>query len=520
MSSRFIRISLHVLSWSALLISLVSIFANLDEYRLSMFFSSDSVGLPCTFKDLDEDGGHLKDWCFAASPTIFPDVVLFYLMQKAGHFNVISAAFVYGVLQVLLLVILLTYVFKRTVPEYLKPYSWLVPALFSTFCLECYYFSHDFFPTILLLEYQYHVGSFINALLALSVFLSPLRNSYKYSLLLLVSFLGMFSDMLYVVMFGGPFLFTMLIIINRKKLKHNTILSLFAIAGIGLGYWFYKYIQTSQIAQFTPPYSNVMSAESMKSSLNMFYNQVVGYIMWPGFRSALVAGTFISIPFTFILAFVKRKKLPDASFFFLIYFTVFSLALFVAPVISGNYVDSSNLRYSLSPFLLFIVPLSWLMAWLMEKIKAQAIRAAFKVVVPSVFLIMALFGFSSRGLGYYFNYYPPKVAEIDNLCKKYNLKNGISDYWNAKWSTMLSKNKIRIVSVFSDAHIYNLGANNNWYYKNTFDFIVDERMDSAAVKRYFTIKDTVSEGSTRLLLVEPFTYVPGTYDPVPLSFKK
>lgn len=95
------------------------------------------------------------------------------------------------------------------------------------------------------------------------------------------------------------------------------------------------------------------------------------------------------------------------------------------------------------------------------------------------------------------DFYPEFVACVDEHARKYNIKNGLSQYWFAKQLSLLSKNGLHVVQVrhgerspLAPEHWIN---NFNWYHKK-FEFIITEERPynprniyAKAMMRYFGI---------------------------------
>lgn len=93
------------------------------------------------------------------------------------------------------------------------------------------------------------------------------------------------------------------------------------------------------------------------------------------------------------------------------------------------------------------------------------------------------------------DFYPEFVACVDEQTRKYQIKNGLSQYWFAKQLSLLSKNELHVVQVchgerspIVPEHWIN---NFNWYHKK-FEFIITEELPDSprniytdAMIRYF-----------------------------------
>ncbi len=492
-----------------LLFSIIAAYSNFTPHQLTMLFSSDSLFFPSLYNDLANDGGNIRDWFLASSFTIFPDYTIYFVINKIFNVNFLAAEFIYAFIQVILLVMLLTYIFKKTVPENLKKYSWLIPLFFSMFFIESFYFSKDILITTLLCNYSYHTGAFFSAILTFAILLSSFPNWVKYVFIYLIALLSMFSDLLFLITTVVPITILLLSTMTRKKIKFNLIVIICLIIGSYSGLKVFNYLREHHYTHFSESI-NIFDLSRIKPALIIFKNQMLDYFTCHGFRMYHFIFTFLAIPVTFFLLLFKRKNYSEKQIFFMTFFFVFSCCVLAAPIVNGIYIGYDNLRYSISTFYFSIIVLGITLAFLFEnKIKSIKVKTLILFILPTIFLLMIATRFSFRGLKDYFVYYPEKVSEIDNVCKKYGLTHGISEYWVGKWVTMFSKNNVKIRTVYSTLCANPMGSNGAWCCNEDFDFVVADKLDSEAIKTRLKIKDTVQTESYTILIVDKFHFPPG-----------
>jgi hypothetical protein len=167
-----------------------------------------------------------------------------------------------------------------------------------------------------------------------------------------------------------------------------------------------------------------------------------------------------------------------------------------------------------------MIILALFIAFLIERKVRGNFRLALSFAFPCVLLLMALLKYNTRGLNYYLTYYPPKIRTTDSVCTKYGLTNGISEYWTARLTTMLSKKDVKIQGVYNACTINELGNDISHYYKSKFNFVVADDLDTARVHKFFRIKDTIATPYHTILLVDTFTFPAGTYEPVTPGLQK
>ncbi|MFO0433966.1 MAG: hypothetical protein ACK5ZT_01880 [Sphingobacteriaceae bacterium] len=177
----------HFLSFGVLIFSVICYYSNFTDYNFDNTFNSDSVGVPYLFKDIFHDGGKFKDWQLASAPTLFPDLVLYYVLYLIFELDFLTVTFWFALIQVVTIALLTSFIFRKLVPTDVKRFSWLVPLLYSIIFFEGYYFTGDQILPFLFSTYSFHTGTFLNALIALSLFVANIRLFWKTIFLFIIS---------------------------------------------------------------------------------------------------------------------------------------------------------------------------------------------------------------------------------------------------------------------------------------------------------------------------------------------
>ena len=90
--------------------------------------------------------------------------------------------------------------------------------------------------------------------------------------------------------------------------------------------------------------------------------------------------------------------------------------------------------------------------------------------------------------------YPEMVQCLDKLAINYDLKYGYSDYWNAKYTTVISHSGARVNALDTDLHILNWINNPVWYINKVgedsgqypkYQFILTERLSKPEIEIRF-----------------------------------
>jgi len=505
--------SLHLLCWVVLVLSIFATFSNFDPFY-HLMFSSDSVGLHVIYNDLFLNGGQVKDWIFAAAPTLFPDIFLYLVIRKCIAWDIINISMIYFFFQVLLATASSTYLFSRVAPGQLKKYSWLIPLLFSTLFIETYYFSHDITFAFYISYFSYHGGSFINMIILLCIYFSPMRDFFKMIFLFLFTLVAIFSDMLFLVMVV-PFMLTVLINIQFSNLLRSMLVFILVLAGCILGYQLFEYLKTGGYATFLSV--RILNPDNAIPSLKVFLNEMYDFIKSPGFRSIHMLFTFLLIPYGFYFyAKNRRSEQKEFAVFFLLY-SFFSLCVFSAPIVNGNFSGYDTLRYSISPFYFSLLIISFLIAFQLNKISSRIKLKVVSFAIPTIFLGMILFGFSYKGLKEFLHYKPEYAKEIDEAYSKYGLTRGIAEYWHAKKFTVFSDRGVKIESVYPDLNMHEILSNQSWYFESPYNFVIEDRLSREEIRKEFVIEDTIQIRDLVIYKVKPFKFVRGKYKPVKIE---
>jgi hypothetical protein len=507
-----------LLSWAVLLLSILALFANYsqarDDIQWTTFFNSDTLGLPSLYNDLILDKGHFKDWIFANAPTIFPDILLYFFI-RALHFDFVTAFMLYGIIQTSAITYLCIYIYKKLVPEIYQPYKWLIPIFIAFTFLEGVYFSEDYFFPFLMLTYSFHIGSLLNCLIFLSIFVSPISKVKKLIFLFFFGTLAVFSDKLFIVMLVLPLCGALIISVIKSKEYKNVLLYIgLMVIGCITAIKIYDYINEHRIATFTAPHK-LYAFDSIKPSAERFFNQMLQYAQNPSFRGICVIFTFASVFVVAFYFFRRRRSNTNDQKILSIFYILFVFSVIGAPIINGNYSGIDTLRYNVAPFFFASVPFALFIAMM--------VKGRNNMLTKSISLVFILFLFgitvskvSLSGLSNYVDFYPYKVAEIDSVAKKYNLKRGVAEYWTAKKITMFSRNNVKVYSVYENLNIQELGANIHWFWDKEFDFIVANKLAPGPILQALEVKDTVVTPNYTILIMGHFTYPKG-YQPVKLQ---
>ncbi len=498
---------LHFLSFGILILSLCCFFANFTDFNFNSTFNSDSIGVPYLFKDIFLDGGHYKDWRLATAPTLFPDLVLYYLLFLFFKTDFITITFIYGLIQTLLITGLSCYIFRKLVSAKMKEFSWLVPLFYSFMFFESYYIIHDQMLGFLMVIYCYHTGSFVTSLACFAIMISDIKFNWKLVWLFVIGALAVYSDLLYVVIFIAPMFALNLIQYKFHGLKRSLLLIGTVLLGASIGYYLFSFMSSSG-ATSNASTSKVFDMAKFSQCVDVMYMQVHYEFHKTGFQQVLTIIAFTMPILAFLVMIFFRKRVSSSMKYLIWFYILFNTLTISASLVSGSYDGTDKIRYIVGVYFLSAVVLAFISSWILTLVqKIQWLKVGVSLAILIVFFCIPYNKFSAQGLKNYFSYYPPAVRSLDEICEKHHLKRGISDYWIAKWSSIFSKKGIVVVTVYPSVTVYDYGSNSEWYYKGEYDFVIPERLDTGYIRKNFVILDTIKTPEVTVLKVKKYIYL-------------
>lgn len=504
----------HLFSFAVLILSVVCYYSNFTDYNFDNTFNSDSVGVPYLFKDIFHDGGKFKDWQLASAPTLFPDLILYYLLYLIFELDFLTVTFWFAIIQVVSIAVLSCFVYRKLVPNAVKKFSWLVPLFYCIIFFEGYYYTGDQILPFLFSTYSFHTGTFLNTLIALSLLVANIKVIWKVIFLFIISGVAMYSDMMFAVAFIAPLIAVSVFQSSFFGWKKSMLWLFTVLIGGALGYYLFNYINTTGSLNYASS-NRFFNFDNIAPSYDIMSNHIKWYLDRPGYMTVIVQFLLISIPLVFTSLVLFYKKLPGNFRYFLIFYLIFITATMSAPVLMGNYMFVDCIRYNSSMYFFTTVGMSVLIGLFLSLAKKHhIIQTGLSYVIIFLFFLAPVLRFKTDRLNNYFTYYPPKVRVLDSICEKQNLSKGISDYWKAKWTCMFSRKGVKLVTVYPSINFYEVGSNINWFFDGDYDFIVPENLDSAQIRKIFVILDTIKTREITVLKVKKYRYIPNVLFPV------
>jgi hypothetical protein len=443
----------------------------------SFICNSDSLICYAYCKDVMNHIHNIANWSLGKFMSYFVNCMIMWLILLFTT-KTILVQFIYGIVQFFLLIFSFNYLFKtifKTIDSFTLSISNLLLSLLIVYSMS--YSDFIFLTNSFFLPYQ--TGSFIGVVISLILFLNYLKisNNLTRNLFIFTHILSIISNPIAIVYLSVPLIGTFLLlyifnkIVDRKQSLR--ILVLLLITTI-IGYITYSTIKNTfynvkyELGLFT-------SFEAIAASFKFMFNQYFVLITNNKLMGSIMVLVIISLVFSIynslkFLFFSDKFAITNKYFkIYSLYFVLFFILSFFAPAVCGIYFDGYSIRYNIVIIFVSLLNIG---------LNLEFIRLNYTInryIIPSVFGVLFIIYFSFI---FYtaikvspfecFNkieaYYPPLVKATDELSKNYNVKNGIGDYWDAGFVSNLSKNDVRVTSVFQDLRPYLNYCNYKNYY--------------------------------------------------------
>ena len=464
---------------SLLLIVLFSllVFATLTPQQVSVYINSDTLYLPSIFRDIFIDSSGLKGWNLNAAPNFFPDFLIYSAINFVfPDFRV--AALIYSLLQILIIALLFNAILKALSKDVGYAHLTVTNLLLLLFPLSAL-ISGDFIFTFYIYSISYHTGAFIMAMVSLLITLRALNMQGKWNLMLLAIsvFLGVFNDKLFIPAFVFPLVAVIPYLFDNEKraIARQLLITTISFTVISLvAFWGIKKLGFISIISTD---WKMFNFSNIIPSFNVMFTQYANYI-----KNGSVSGVVIILTlFVFIVlsAYLfpilrqiysdvkgrSRGSLSTQNAFALFAWFFIPVVVFT-PVINGSYFSPAILRFNIHAYYFGVLLTGFLLFLLFRNRKGVANLSGVSVVIALVLLVSI---YNERktdvSLQPLLGYYPERIACIDSVALETQCKYGIATYWDAKLTTMLSKQGVRLYHVFPDLKIWYHVTNKNWYYK-------------------------------------------------------
>jgi len=527
------KVNVKNIAWFTLIVFInivlpILVFASFQSEHFKIYFNSDTLYLASIYKDIFIDKTGFTGWHLNAAPNFFPDMLLYFIIRPFfADFKI--AYVVFSIVQYNIILVLIASLFKSVNKQINNIYPILFALMFPLFLLATVWFG-SFQYTFHLFSQSYHSGGFINALIAYNLLFRYLNNPEKrYNLWLIIfTVLGTFNDRLFVVVFVAPlfavWLFNFFTVKNRY-LKQTGISVFIATLGSLVLYILTK---NNAVYKSIALGEKFMNFKNAFPSFQVFWKQHLDFVVRHDVRAFITLSLLISTLLFIIWIFKiykKTNKFTDFrdinifELFFVIMMTVSVIITVFTPIINGYYVGTACIRYIMFAHYLAIFNLLFTFHLFFREQSLRIINylSVIFVFINLLSIVYAVINLPVKdNLKKVVNYYPERVGILDDFSKKHHLQYGLAGYWDAKLSTMFSKNNQRVYTVLDGKlTIWYHVMNHNWYYdydkgkfnKPVFKYVILDSLEYKKLKKILPVRtiDSIQyEGSTYIYHIQNF----------------
>jgi hypothetical protein len=438
-------------AWALLAIALWQRFVSLSHYyvtrvsELWFFFSSDTLGFALMYTDLFRDGFHWSGWNVAHAPE-YAEMAWYFLLSALsggplrGH--VLSAA-----LQVVLLALGLRLLYRSLGAASTRAASVLAPLLASVIVvLINIQRALDFGYFMVTLR---HASTVIVEVFCLACFVRVVTRPTHaaWAGLLFLTGLGAASDALFLSSFTVPalgVLFAMLLL--RQCPARRALWPLLAMLGAtAVGQLAFRCV-TSLV---TVDYKLKVVPSTAIESLNVLARDV--FTGRPRLAHACVLLAWWAASLLILSLRMRPRRAPDALTLAAVFGLFMTLTHGAAVVLTSKPLDELGYTRYLLPIYVFAFAGTALVVWngvtyLMRGSASATSWVAVGLVALSLSHPRSGVSLPPQG-AVVFDYYSPLVRCFDDVARKYDLRYGIADYALAKFTTVISRQGLRVYPV-------------------------------------------------------------------------
>ncbi len=465
---------LNIVALTIIAISFANILAQyLGQGSIQNYLvNSDTLFWPTLLSDTLAKGGSLTDWPLPPAPYFFPDLAIFLISYLAGlgpHFQLLTFAVVQTAL---MLVALWLLAIRTATPNPLFSAVFIVATL-SYLALSSnkpFDFSSSG-PFVLMLVSVFHFGIFITSLFFLSLWLKitdlnveQTKYFFNTSLMAILAFLSAISDSFFITQTIIPLTAMALgqALIGRRAIRQGIqkplMITLLATTAGFLG----VNLLTSMTTRPSPHVGITGCWKRLSNIVDLFLSVVAVYPIF-----ALV---FLS--YLVIVAMSARRffTAPDSlsKFDWLSVFSLLSILSTIAALLLLTNMPPIGARY-LVPLYFWPVIMVALFAGRCFRRRFVPTTVAISVLMMTPLTVGSYELFQSRRLNS--DYYPGEIACIDGALENTNARNGLAQYWDARYLQNFSKLKLNVAQYSVSLDQMNFFTSKK-YFRQNYDFAI------------------------------------------------
>jgi hypothetical protein len=425
---------------------------------------TETIVLPVFYQDIVEHHHSATTWGWGGFSALFPDVTVFFWLNYLFRDGRLALVLLEGCFFIGWLAATIALVIELRRPHKLSLISILlllwVGATFG------FGFPNDWGLDIWrsLLIPVYHSGTGLLTLICLVLLLGQISGAPRIGFwwLLVLTFLGSTSDLLFDIVFVGPAMAStslLALAFRRQWKRHLTltaIMGIAAAAGYYLTPWLFPAeLGTSGYIEYPSPRLN----DSLQSFQTELFRPEHHFFLFVMVLDALtVLGGIGGVLF---FCFSSRRKYISSTVFMLMVFCSCTILLnWFSVLILGDYPDFNANRYTtvalLIPLFLLAFGLHAIIFW------RPWLEAALAVTVSTFTVIVAFIPQQST-----INYdcTTEDIPFLKNLMKENHIQSALGNYWSSNIVTFLSRGEVPVRSLTNDARIYKWFNNLEWFGK-------------------------------------------------------
>ena len=462
---------------------------------MNNFYNSDELFLLDLFNDLSNHGS-FANWYLTQTTFFFPDYIMFaviYPVIKNPYYLFFSYACLQIIIFYLLLYALIAQITNRKSANYLS-------GVLTFFIVFGGIFFQSFYA-ITFLQIT-HFGAFLNELLLLVIVIKLYDNKHTTSrnklfmfyVFMAMLFIAVVSDPMILIWFLMPLAITLFLL--RKKHDKIPYIKIIAVVGITcVAMWlFHTILHRNYLAfRFWPLLIFMDKIALLKKLMYVFFAVKENWR-----QLAIIIGVVLMLALLITKNFQLKQILNRnrvlkllAYFYLCTVFTVFMMLIVITHFVY-------EVRY--------ILPIVF--------ISSMIVVVFLQCLFPRLILLVILGIFCTASiklarLPFYTAYYPPHVACIDSALTKYNVRFGISGYFEARaynYTTQVAGNIVPVNSPFSnqiktDVKSY-LWEDTITHARNSYDFALVNTAENRANKYDLDTKKILSQNKQYITSVD------------------
>lgn len=480
------------------IVSLWLILFDYNTNRLPIFFNSDHLFLTSFIDDMFQ-GNPYHAWRLPPAPYFFPDMLIHFFLRFIT--KDISLRMNLYIVSIQILFLGGFYYLLKTI--YTNQFSIKKCFQNSLILLTIINILTLYnFPSFQFINLSaFHSGQYFIAIICISIINQMIhqtnRNYFLYTFILFaLSTIGGISDKFFYLSFIFPAILSILIFLRNKKFIGVAVL--LGISFILSEILYKKIIPISSIERD--------SYFHIHTILQMIYIMIDDFEKVFLYFSGVII--YIALGIRFAIQRLFCRNIYSSNFFFVI--SLFQiLATLSVVIITGIYFENDVYRFRylilvfLSPMIGFCIYISF-----NQTIHPYMYRILW-IVLVILMSIENYQNYKNETIPKLNDFYPSSVACIDFYAKHHNFKNGISDYWNAKHITSLSK-EVKVLQVLPDSLLIQHWINSSHWYKETkIDFVIENNLvtEKFKMKLNNNIKNTFQCDHLKIIVLKEKLFV-------------